>query len=206
MPGPPSLADLVDAVVVLRDAEGRGARYVVDHVHDATAICSYVFRGRHVPPIRWEAGDPVELGAPSPRGWVVGHGHVGDAGATGAVTVVIDAVEVVQRRQAYREEIVVPFVLRELAGGKRRRGRTENLSAGGFAARMEGLPLDDGADVLVSLAMPEGDELTLPCRKIAGDLPQRFEFLELDTATEDRLVRLVRVTELARRRAGRAVD
>lgn len=203
MSGPPPLSDLVDTVVVLRDAEGRGARYVVDHVHDATAICSYVFRGRHVPPIRWVVDDTVELGAATARGWLVGHGRIGDASAGGSVTVVVGELEVVQRRQAYREAIAVPLVLQELLGGQERRGRTENLSAGGFAARLDGVPVDDGADALVSFSMPEGDELTLPCRKVAGDLPQRFEFLELDTATEDRLVRLVRVTELARRRADR---
>jgi len=45
----PTLEDLLERVVVLRDRRGHGARYVVDHVHGDVATCSYAFRGRHVP-------------------------------------------------------------------------------------------------------------------------------------------------------------
>lgn len=199
----PTLGDLLECVVVLRDGRGRGARYVVDHVHEDVAICSYVFRGRHVSPTRWSAGDEVELGAPADRGWVVGTGRVQAERSEGSVTVRIERLQLVQRRQAYREEVLVPLVLREHPADRGRRGRTENLSATGFAARVDGVPYEDGTELLVTLAMPEGDEITLPCRKVAGDLPQRFELLSADRATQDRLARLVRVTELARRREAR---
>ncbi|HEX4902943.1 MAG TPA: PilZ domain-containing protein [Acidimicrobiales bacterium] len=197
----PTLADLLDDVVVLRDGRGHGARYVVDHVHDGTVICSYVFRGRHVPPTRWAVGDEVELGAPAERGWIVADGRVESERAEGSVTVRIERLQVVQRRQAYREELVVPLVLRAHPSDRGWRGRTENLSASGFAARVDGTPFEEGTELLVTLALPDGDDLTLACRKVAGDLPQRFELVGVDPVTEERLVRLVRITELARRRA-----
>ena len=197
----PRLDDLLDDVVVLRDGRGHGARYVVDHVHDGTVICSYVFRGRHTPPTRWAVGDVVELGAPAERGWIVAEGRVEAERLEGSVTVRVERLHVVQRRQAYREELVVPLVLRAHPDDRGRRGRTENLSASGFAARVEGPPFEEGTELLVTLALPDGDELTLPCRKVAGDLPQRFELVGTDPATQERLARLVRVTELARRRA-----
>jgi hypothetical protein len=202
----PRLEDLVDTVVVLRDGRGHGARYVVDHVHDQTAICSYVFRGRHAPPTRWEPGDEIELGAPSARGWVVGLARIEAARAEGSVVVRVDELEVVQRRGAYRERIVVPLVLRTHPQDPGRRGRTDDLSASGFAARVEGIPFEDGTELLVTFSMPERDELTLPCRKVIGDLPQRFELVGLDPGNRERLARLVRATELARRRAARAIE
>lgn len=202
----PTLDELLGTVVVLRDGRGHGARYVVDHVHDDAAICSYVFRGRHTPPTRWGVGDVVELGAPADRGWLVATARVESERAEGSVSLRVERLHLVQRRQTYREEVVIPLLLRTDLTDRGRRGRTENLSAGGFAARVEGVPFEDGAELLVSLAMPEGDQLTLPCRKVAGDLPQRFELLGVDRATEERLARFVRVTELARRRADRPVE
>lgn len=201
MPATPELADLVDAVVVLRDAVGQGGRYVVDHVHGDTAICNDVFRGRQVMASRWTAGTELELGAPDDRGWLVATAHVEHATRAGSITLTVGELRVVQRRRAYREEIVVPFVLREHLADRGRRGRTDNLSAGGFAARIEGGPLDEGTEVLVTFSLPDHDELTVPCRKVTGDLPQRFEFVDLDNRTEERLARLVRATELARRRS-----
>lgn len=196
------LPELVETVVILRDRHGRGARYHVDHVHDGTAICTYVFRGRHAPPTAWAPGDEVHLGAPGERGWIVGSGEVTHSGSDGgSVGVAIHHLEVVQRRQAYREELVVPFVLREHLTAPGRRGRTDNLSHGGFAARVAGPSVPEGTEVLVTFALPDHDEVTLPCRKVAGDLPERFEFVDLDRRTEDRLARLVRAAELARRRA-----
>jgi hypothetical protein len=202
----PRLADLVGAVVVLRDRHGHGARYVVDHVHEQTAICSYVFRGRHVPATRWSEGDEVQLGAPAERGWLVATARVAAQRVEGSVVLAVDALEVVQRRHAFREHIVVPLLLRTHLVDRGRRGRTENLSATGFAARVEGTPYDDGTELLVTLSMPEGDELTLSCRKVAGDLPQRFELVDVDLPTTERLARLVRAQELARRRADRPLE
>lgn len=199
----PTLADLLDTVVVLRDGHGAGGRYVVDHVHDATAVCSDVFRGRQVVPVRWSVGDVVELGAPGERGWLVASARVEHVNPAGSLTLSVQTLEVVQRRHAYREDLVVPFVLREHLADPGRRGRTDNLSAGGFAARIEGPPLPEGTDVLVTFSLPDHDELTVPCRKVTGDLPQRFEFVDLDGRTEERLVRLVRAGELACRRAER---
>ena len=203
---PPSLTDLVGSVVVLRDRDGRGGRHVVDHVHGDIAICSDVFRGRHAQTARWGPGQEVELGAPAERGWIVGAGRVERVARGGSVTLAVGRLEVVQRRQAYREEIVVPLLVREHLTDRGRRGRTDNLSASGFAARLEGHPIGDGTDVLVTFSMPERDELTLACRKVAGDLQQRFEFVDIDRATEERLARFVRAAELARRRAERLIE
>lgn len=199
----PTLEDLLERVVVLRDRRGHGARYVVDHVHGDVATCSYAFRGRHVPVSRWSVGDEIELGAPADRGWVVATGRVESGQAGGSVTVRVGRLQLVQRRQTSREEVVVPLVLRTHPSGAGRRGRTENLSASGFAARVEGTPFEDGTELLVTLAMPEGDEVNAACRKVAGDLPQRFELVGIDRPTAERLARLVRVTELARRRETR---
>ncbi len=203
MPAPPTIAQLIDAVVVLRDRSGRQARFVVDHVSGDTLICSYVFRGRHVAPTRCEVGDEIELGAPADGGWVVATAQVRDTTTAGSLTVEVTHLDVVQRRSAFREEIVVPLVVRERFDDRGRRGRTENLSAGGFAARVQGHPFDDGTDVLVTFSMPERDEVTVLCRKVSGDLQQRFEFIELDVPTQERFARMVRATELAKRRARR---
>ncbi len=205
MAGAPTLEDLLGAVVVLRDAHGRRARFVIDHVSGTQAVCSYVFRGRHTPPTRCAPGEPVELGTAGEHGWIVAAGQVQSAGASASVTVDVDEITVVQRRSAYREEVVLPFVLRT-GDPPPRRGRTDNLSIGGFAARIEGLPVRDGDEAWVTFDMPEGDELTLVCRKVAGDLQQRFGFVDLDRPTEDRFARLVRGVELAKRRARRLHD
>ena len=201
----PTLDDLLGDVVVLRDAHGRRARFVIDHVRGAQAVCTYVFRGRHEPPTRCAPGEPVELGTAGERGWIVAAGRVESARTAASVTVDVDEITVVQRRSAYREEVVLPFVLRADSPPPRR-GRTDNLSIGGFAARIEGLPIPDGREVWVTFDMPEGDALTLACRKVSGDLQQRFGFIDLDRATEDRLARLVRGIELAKRRSRRPLD
>lgn len=203
MAGTPTLDDLLGAVVVLRDADGRRARFVVDHVRDDTAICSYVFGGRHAPPTRCEPGGAVELGAAGARGWIVAVGEVKSVNGPSAVTIEVDEVRLVQRRNAYREDVVLPFVLREDLSGPGRRGRTDNLSIGGFAARISGTPLPEGRQVLVTFDMPERDEVTVTCVKVSGDLQQRFAFVDLDRPTEDRFARLVRGAELAKRRARR---
>jgi len=202
----PRLDDLVGAVVVLRDGRGNGGRYVVDHVHETTAVCTYVFRGRRPAPGRWRRGDAVELGAASLRGWIVASATVasGDPGAT--VALAVADLELVQRRRAYREDVVVPLVLRTGPDDAGRRGRTENLSHTGFAARLEGRPLPPGAGAWVQLAMPEGDELVLECRKVGGDLLERFELVGPHRAAQERLARLVRATELARRRADHVLE
>lgn len=86
-----------------------------------------------------------------------------------------------------------------------RSGRTVNLSVGGFAAVLEGAPFADGSPVRVRLIMPEGGPLLVRARKLRGDVPQRFAFEELARIDEERLARLVRSQELARRR-DRATD
>ncbi len=202
MPSPPTLDDLLGSVVVLRDPHGNQARYVVDHVSETTAICSYVFRGRHTPPVDYRRGDRIEFGTGTDRGWIIASGQVHELNRTGSVAVIVEDVRMVQRRRAYREEVVLRIVVADGIGAARK-GRTENLSIGGFAARVEGPPYEVDTEVLVTFAMPERDQVVVPCRKIVGDIQQRFAFLELDRPTEDRFARLVREAELAKRRDGR---
>lgn len=204
----PQLPDLIDGIVVLRNERGDSERYVVDHASERTLICSFLLRGRAQASVRWSVGELVELGLPDDRGgWLVATGEVMDARLEGSVTVRVDQFGRVQRRQAYREEVVVPLVIRpESSDEQPRRGRTENLSATGFAARLNGAPYPEGTELVVTLSMPEGDDLTLACRKVGGDLPQRFELTGLDRSTEERLTRLVRAAELARRRAERDAE
>lgn len=197
----PALEELLDSIVVLSDAGGQRARYLVEHVSGDTAVCSYLFKGRHRAPIAASLGERVELGAPSPRGWVVATGKVGAVTAQGIVTVTVEDLQVVQRRRAYRETVVVPFILREDLSSSGRRGRTDNLSIGGFAGRVHGPPIPTDAELLVVFEMPEGDQVVATCRKVAGDIQQRFAFRDLSRTVEDRLAKLVRAAELEKRRA-----
>lgn len=210
MTAEPTLDDLVDAVVVLQDRHGRSARYVVEHVSPATVICSYVFRGRHRPEVRCEVGDEIELGTSAAAGWLLITGRVVDVKLEGMVSLHVESLRIVQRRRAYREDVIVPFTLRRVrtatTAAVTLRGRTDNLSAGGFAARIEGHPIPLEAEVGVTFQMPERDELALRAVKVGGDLQQRFAFVDLDTGSEDRLVRLVRAAELSRRRATRIIE
>ncbi len=196
----PTVDDLADAVLTLRDARGNEARYVVDRIGDGRLTCSYVFRGRHLPPVDCREGEIVELGTGDPRGLLVARGEVARVVDAGGLTVTVDHVEIVQRRNAYREDIVLPLTLRDSLDDPGRRGRTENLSTGGFAGRVTGTPIDPGEDVLVTFDMPERDGVTVVSRKVGGDLPQRFRFVNLDRRTEERLARMVRAAELERRR------
>lgn len=223
----PTLTELPGSIVVLTTPEGTSVRYIVDHVTERNVYLSYVLRGRERSPMRVAVGDPIELGVGHGLGWVLARGEAVSGDATASLVVRVDEVFLVQRREAYREAIELavaiepePEPVAEATAEQRvgapafdsdtewepeldsawRRGRTMNLSVGGFAAVMEGSPFPDGSAVRVRLLMPEGEPLLVRARKLRGDVPQRFAFVELARIDQERLARLVRTEELARRR------
>lgn len=206
MSDPTTLLELLGGVVVLRDPAGRRARYTVDGIEDRHAVCSYVFRSRHEPPVRCRPGDTVELGAAAADGWLTALATVESVDSRGTIGVHVDEIGIIQRRQAYREEIVIPFAIATRLDADLRKGRTDNLSVGGFAARIAGHPLPDGTVATVVFAMPEGDDLKVEAEKVGGDIQQRFRFVEIHRSVEERFARMVRGAELSRRRARRPLE
>ncbi len=206
MTSTPTLDELKGAVVVLRDPAGRRARFTIDRIVDQRAVCTYVFRGRHDPPVSCQAGDLIELGAPAVDGWLTALATVESVGEQGKVVVEVDEIHVVQRRQSYREEVVIPFAIGGSFDNDLRKGRTSNLSIGGFAAKVAGTPVPDGSLTTVVFAMPEGDAVKVSAQKIGGDIQQRFSFVDIHRSVEERFARMVRAAELERRRAWRRIE
>lgn len=202
----PTIEELLGGVVVIRDPAGRRGRFTVELVDDRTAICRYVFRGRHDPSVRCQPGDSIEIGAAAVDGWLTALATVQSTGGPGTFTVDVDEVGIVQRREHYREDIVIPFVLASRYDVDLRKGRTDNMSVGGFAARTAGTPLPDGSDATVVFAMAEGDDIKVTVQKLGGDIQQRFRFVEIHRSVEERFARMVRDAELARRRARRPIE
>lgn len=203
MPPQPTIDDLARAVVVVRDPYGREARYVVDRVSGEQVHASYMFRGRHLTPLKLDVDDIAELGTGGVNGWVHAVGPVVQHTTKGELVVRIDDLRLVQRRAAYREDVILPLKATDDRENPPRKGRTQNLSTGGFAGRFVGTPFDDGDEVLVTFDFPQQSDVTIMSRKIGGDLPQRFQFVDLDMRTEEMIAKLVREAELDRRRTTR---
>lgn len=203
MPPQPTIDDLARAVVVVRDPYGREARYVIDHIAGEQVHASYMFRGRHMTPLKLDVDDVAELGTGGVNGWVHAVGVVVQHSGKGELVVRIDDLRLVQRRTAYREEVVLPLKASDDPEAPPRKGRTQNLSTGGFAGRFVGTPFDDGEEVVVTFDFPQQSDVTIVSRKIGGDLPQRFQFVSLDRRTEEMIAKTVREAELERRRSRR---
>lgn len=198
MARPVTIADLHGATVVLSDDRGDQARYGVAYAGASMLVCSYVFAGRQPSPLALTPGRRYRFGAPAPEGWLDGEGTLTDLGDFDTVTLHVDQLRLEQRRGAYRETMAVDAHL-DVGDGPARQGRTDNLSTGGFAARFDGPSVPDGANAVVELELPDG-HLVLRCEKVGGDVSQRFTFVDIDRRERDRLARVVRDAELAKRR------
>lgn len=198
MAADPRLEDLDGAVVVYRDSHGARARFRVERVTHTRAVCRYVVEGQ-LPPVRCHEGEPVNLGLRAENGWIVATGEVVEVHRTGSISVEVNHLSLTQRRAAYRQKLGMPVGVRLEGSDAATWGWIENLSVGGFAARLRGFMAADDAPVVVELPVEDEESIVARARKVGGDLPQRFRFTALDRVTEARIVQIVRTAELASR-------
>ena len=202
VPNAPQLHDVRGAILILEDHRGESARYSVDFVGDAVLICGYVFKGRHRSPLALRVGSDYHFGAPVGNGWIAGIVTVTDVGAHETLTLKVMEFALEQRREAYRESVNNEVVVTVPASGRPRRGHTLNLSIGGFAARLDGTPIDNQSLATARLRLGDTDDdiVELRVRKVGGDIDQRFQFIGMDRRVRERLAKVVREAELDKRR------